>query len=299
MSILVLGTVAYDSIKTPAGERPRLLGGSAVHFSMSARLFTEVHVVANVGDDFAAKDERFLRSKGINVDSLKREKGATFHWSGEYVKDMNAAQTRATELGVLATFNPTLTPAQQRARFVFLANVDPEIQLALLKRISAPKLVGLDSMNFWIHSKREALRAVLERVDVYVANDQEARDLSEESNLLKAAEALRSMGPRIVVIKKGEHGCLVHTDSFVFALPAFPVSRVIDPTGAGDTFAGGCMGYLAKAGTASREQLKKAVAYGTVCASFNVEEFGVGRTCRLSMPQVHARMQRFRRAMSW
>ncbi len=299
MSILLLGTVAYDTVKTPSGEHARLLGGSAVHFSMAARLFTQVEIVANVGEDFALRDERFLKAKGIGLDSLAREQGATFHWSGEYCGDMNAATTRDTQLGVLATFHPRLTSRQKQSSVVFLANVDPVLQDELLAQMRTPRLVGLDSMNFWIHSKRDALLKVLRKADLYVANDQEARDLTGETNLLKAAAALRSYGPRIVVIKKGEHGSLLVTDGLVCVMPAYPVEKVVDPTGAGDTFAGGFMGYLAKAGSLSRQHLKAAVAYGTVCASFNVEDFGVGKSSRLTMPQVKRRLARFRAGLQW
>lgn len=295
MSILVLGTVALDTIKTPAGTRKRILGGSASHFAMSARLFTQVHLAANIGDDFPAKYVTFLKRKGTNLISLIRAKGKTFHWSGEYVGDLNAAITRCTELGVLSVFDPQIAKFQRDIKYMFLANVDPDIQGRSIAMMKRPKFIGLDSMNFWIEHKRKELLKLLTRVDMYMANDAEARALSGENNLVKAAKRLRSFGPKMIVIKKGEHGVLFYCDRFLFSFPGFPVARVIDPTGAGDTFAGGLMGYLARAGTMNEAILRKAIAYATVMASFNVEAFGVDRTARLTMSQVERRLKMFKR----
>lgn len=294
MSIIVLGTVALDSVRTPHGERKRMLGGSAVHFSMSCRLFTEVHLVAVVGRDFPARHTRFLKDKGIVLDSLIRSEGTTFHWEGEYAGDLNCALTKKTELGVLASFSPVVSRAQSRIRNIFLANVDPAIQAGLLDCMSAPRLVGLDSMNYWIHNKRRELVALFPRVDIFVANEQEARDLSGENNLIKAARGLRRLGARMVLIKKGEHGVFFLCEDFVFSLPAFPTERVIDPTGAGDTFAGGFMGYLSARPRLSAVDIRKAIAYGTICASFNVERFGVERTCRLCRRDIEKRLMDFK-----
>jgi len=295
MSILVLGTVALDNIKTPFGVRRMILGGSAAHFAMSARLFTPVNLVAVVGEDFPEKYLHFLKEKGIILTSLIRKKGKTFQWSGEYRGDLNTALTLNTELGVLADFKPVISPQQSRIGYVFLANLDPDIQRHLLRCLRSPKLVGLDSMNYWIRHQRRALLRLLKMVDIYLANDQEARSLSGETNLLKAAQYLRSLGPGMVLIKKGEHGILYYSDSFKFCLPAYPADKVVDPTGAGDTFAGGFMGYLAKAANADPASIKKAIAYATVSASFNVEGFGTERTARFTIGDLDKRLRQFRK----
>jgi sugar/nucleoside kinase (ribokinase family) len=295
MSIIVLGTVALDSVTTPHGERMRMLGGSAVHFSMSCRLFTEVHLVAIVGNDFPASHVAFLKRKAIVLSSLVRSAGKTFHWTGEYHGDLNSAVTKKTELGVLMSFCPEVRPEQRGIKNIFLANVDPEIQARLLDCMRAPRLVGLDSMNYWIHTKRKQLLALFPRVDIYVANEQEARDLSGEHNLIKAAKGLRKLGARLVLIKKGEHGVLFYGDSLVFSLPAYPTDNVIDPTGAGDTFAGGFMGYLCKSKRLTSQDIRNAIAYGTICASFNVERFGVERTRALCIRDIEKRLGEFKK----
>ncbi len=290
MSILVLGTVALDNVRTPFGTRKRILGGSAVHFAMSARLFTKVNLAAVIGEDFPEKYVDFLKNKGIILTSLIRGRGKTFQWSGEYRGDLNSAISQGTELGVLANFKPVISPEQRKIRYVFLANVDPDIQRDFLRHLRSPKLVGLDSMNYWIRHRRPALLRLLKMVNIYVANDQEARSLSGETNLLKAAQYLHSLGPQMVLIKKGEHGVLFYSDRFGFCLPAYPTDKVVDPTGAGDTFAGGFMGYLAKAAKTDPVSIKKAIAYATVTASFNVEGFGVERTSRLTSRDLSQRL---------
>ena len=300
MSIIVLGTVALDSVKTPFGRRKELLGGSAAHFSMAARLFTKVNLVAIVGSDFGQKYISFLKSKRLNLSSLIVDKGKTFRWEGEYKGDLNSALTLNTELGVLSVFKPQISEAQRRIENIFLANVDPNIQEQLLRKMHSPKLIGLDSMNYWINTKRKELIKLLKRIDIYVANDQESRDLSGENNLIKAAKRLSSFGPKMVLIKKGEHGVLFYTASgFIFSLPAYPVDKVIDPTGAGDTFAGGFMGYLAKAGKINSLTIKKALAYGTVAASFNVEDFGLFRTSKLTRGDLERRLAKFKDCFSF
>lgn len=295
MSILVLGTVALDTVKTPFGKRKHLLGGSAAHFAMSARLFTKVNLVAIIGEDFPSRYIDFLRKKDIVLTSLIQEKGRTFKWEGEYRGDLNTALTLNTELGVLSCFRPVISREQRKIKYIFLANVDPDIQQCLLKNVHLPTLVGLDSMNYWIHHKRRALLRLLKKVNIYVANDQEARGLSGEVNLIKAAKALYSYGPSMVLIKKGEHGVIFYSDKFIFSIPAYPTDKVIDPTGAGDTFAGGFMGYLAKAKRIDSANIKKAIAYATVAASFNVEDFGLNRTARLTLEDLESRLSKFRR----
>ncbi|MCM8796143.1 MAG: PfkB family carbohydrate kinase [Candidatus Omnitrophica bacterium] len=297
MSIIVLGTVALDSVKTPYGKRVHMLGGSAVHFAMSARLFAPVNLVAIIGEDFPKKYIDFLHQKGLILTSLIKERGNTFKWEGEYEGDLNTALTLNTELGVLSIFHPQISPQQRKIKYIFLANLDPDIQRHLLQKMSSPKLVGLDSMNYWINHKRRALLRLLKEVDIYVANDQEARSLSGENNLLKAAKYLYNCGPKMVLIKKGEHGVLFFAPKFIFSLPAYPTDKVVDPTGAGDTFAGGFMGYLAKVNKINPITIKKAIAYGTVVASFNVEGFGIERTANLTLKDLRNRMKRFKKCI--
>jgi sugar/nucleoside kinase (ribokinase family) len=297
MSVLVLGTVALDSVKTPFGQRRHMLGGSAVHFSMVARLFTDVNLVAVIGEDFPVRYINFLHQKGINLASLIRLPGKTFKWEGRYEGDLNSAITLNTHLGVLADFRPLVQKKQRKIEYIFLANIDPQIQDHLLSTMHAPRLVALDSMNFWIRHKRKALLRLLKKVDMYVANDQEARDLSGQTNLVKAARRLASCGPKMVLIKKGEHGVLFYSRDFIFSLPAYPTEKVIDPTGAGDTFAGGLIGYLAKAKRLDASTIKKALAYGTVAASFNIEGFGVERTARLKIADLEKRLDSFKKTI--
>ena len=294
MSVIVLGTVALDTVKTPFGTRKHILGGSAVHFAMSARLFTRVSLVAIIGRDFPAKYIKFLRKKGLILTSLIIEKGKSFKWEGEYRGDLNTALTLNTEFGVLSAFKPKVSEEEKKIKHIFLANVDPDIQRHLLERMYSPHLVGLDSMNYWISNKRRSLLSLLKKVDIYVANDQEARALAQEHNLIKAAKHLRSLGPRMILIKKGEHGVLFYCDKFIFSLPAYPTDKVIDPTGAGDTFAGAFMGYLAKVNKINTASLKKAIIYGTIAASFNIEDFGLNKTANLSLHSLEERLNRFR-----
>jgi sugar/nucleoside kinase (ribokinase family) len=294
MAILVLGTAALDTVRTPSGVRKKMLGGSAVHFAMSARLFTQVHLVAVVGADFPPAYGRFLKRRGIILDSLLRAGGKTFHWAGEYEGDLNTAITRKTELGVLAAFCPVITSEQKSIKNVFLANVDPDIQKSLLERMDSPRLIALDSMNYWIQNKRRSLLRMLKRVTIYVANDQEARSLTGERNLLKAAQCLLRMGPAMVLIKKGEHGVIFCSKKHMFSLPAFPTKCVIDPTGAGDTFAGGFMGYLSRVNKLDDKAIKQALVYGTIAASFNVEAFGPDKTSLLTMKDLTRRLREYR-----
>lgn len=290
MSLLVLGTVALDNVKTPHGVGRDMLGGSAAHLAMSARLFTEVHLVAVIGKDFPQKHIQFLKRKGIDLSSLKVGDGKSFRWEGEYKKeDLGTALTLATELGVLIGFDPYVADHQRGIQNVFLANIDPDIQMGLLAMMKKPKLIGLDSMNLWIAHKKPSLLKLMKRVNLFVANDGEARALTGEDNLLKAAQCLRRLGPEMVIIKKGEHGVLFYSDKVKFSFPAYPIDEVKDPTGAGDTFAGGVMGYLTKVKKVNAQTLKSAVIYGTTIASFNVEGFGMEKTAVLTMAKVEQR----------
>jgi sugar/nucleoside kinase (ribokinase family) len=294
VSILVLGTVALDTVTTPSGKRSAILGGSAVHFSMAARLFDRVHMVAVVGDDFPARHIVFLRRKRLDVASLARVPGSTFRWEGEYRDDLNKAVTIETGLGVLAGFQPRITHAQRSIPYVFLANVDPDIQRGLSRQFMRPRLVGLDSMNYYITTKPDSLVRAIQNVDIFFANDQEARQLSGKQNLYAAARWLSARGPRIIVIKKGEHGVFLFSRKFCAALPGYPVERVVDPTGAGDSFAGGFMGFMARSGRFDAAALRAALASATVIASFNVEGFGVEKTSNLTMRMVGARLKKYR-----
>lgn len=269
-----------------------------MHFAMSCRLFTEVNLVAIIGADFPQKYVDFLRQKGIILTSLIMSQGKTFKWKGEYTGDLNTALTLSTELGVLSSFKPCICEEQEKIKYIFLANLDPDIQRHLLLHMGTPRLVALDSMNYWIQNKRKSLLRLLKEVDIYVANDQEARSLTGEVNLIKAAKALRLLGPKMVLIKKGEHGVLFYSDKFIFSLPAYPTDKVIDPTGAGDTFAGGFMGYLSKAKKINEASLKNALISGTVAASFNVEDFGLDRTSRLSIKELRERIAKFKKCVS-
>lgn len=298
MSILVLGTVALDTVKTPFGFKKQLLGGSAAHFAIVARLFTKVNLVAIVGKDFPLKYVDFLQKKGIDLSSLIRSDGPTFKWSGEYKGDLNTALTLNTELGVLSNFRPHVSEKQKNIKYIFLANVDPDLQRHLLAHMRSPRLVGLDSMNYWIKHKRRSLLRLIKDVDIYVANDQEARQLSGESNLIKAAKRLSSLGPKMVLIKKGEHGVLLYSSRFILSIPAYPTDRVVDPTGAGDSFAGGFMGYLAMAGKINPVNIKKAITYGTIAASFNVEGFGLTKTALMNRGDLEKRITEFKKCIS-
>jgi len=293
MSLITLGTVALDNIKTDSGMKRELMGGSAAHFAMSASLFTKVHLVSVVGEDFPSRHIQLLRRKGVDLSSVIECDGKTFQWNGEYKKgDYNTAITLSTELGVLTSYEPQVTYDQRSIPNVFLANFDPNVQMKFLKLMRNPKFVGLDSMNLWISNMRTAVLKLMKKTNMFVLNDGEAVQLSGESNLIKAAKRLRKMGPELIVIKKGEHGVLFYCDRFMFAFPAYPVEHVVDPTGAGDTFAGGLMGYLSKVNKVNETTLRKAVIYATTLASFNVEGFGVAKTAPLTMAQVNARMKK-------
>lgn len=299
MSLIAVGTVALDNIKTGSGYKKDLLGGSVSHFSMSARLFTKVHLVGIIGQDFPQRHLTFLRKKGVDLTSVISRKGKSFRWRGKYNKgDYSNAITLATELGVLLNYEPQVASHQRHLEHVFLANIDPDVQLAMLKLMHGPKFVGLDSMNLWIANKKNSLRKLMRQVDLFVANEGEASSLSGESNLIKAAKALRKMGPKLIVVKKGEHGVIFYSDKFMFSFPAYPVEHVVDPTGAGDTFAGGLMGYLTKTKKVNEANLKKAVLYATALASYNVEGFGMAKTAPLTLSKVNKRVNQLKKFVS-
>jgi sugar/nucleoside kinase (ribokinase family) len=288
--------VAFDAVETPFGKRERMLGGSATHFSLSASFFTDVRVVGVVGGDFGDEEMKVFRERRINTDDLERvEDGKTFFWSGLYEFDLNTAKTLDTQLNVFADFRPKLSDESKRARMAFLGNIQPDLQSEVREQLRDAELVALDTMNFWITSVPEQVEAAIRRVDVVIINDAEARQLSKEPNLIKAARKILSWGPRALVVKRGEFGAAMFTKDSYFAIPAYPLESVFDPTGAGDTFAGGFMGYLASRESVDDETLRRAIIFGSVMASFNVEEFGTERVRRLTHEEVNQRFRDFKR----
>jgi len=299
MSIVVVGTVAFDTVETPFGRGENVLGGSATYFSTSASFFTDVSLVAVVGEDFPEEHVRFLQSRDINTEGLQRIPGKTFHWSGKYGYDLNEAQTLDTQLNVLMEFRPNLPESYRDADYLFLANIDPDLQMEVLEQVRAPKLVACDTMNFWISSKPGSLKKVLQKVDIVVINEGEARQFTGEANLVKAARSIIALGCKRLVVKRGEYGVLMFTADSVFAAPAFPLEEVFDPTGAGDTFAGGFMGYLANTGDLSEEGIRQAIVFGSVMASFNVEDFSLDRMKRLDYHEIETRYRSFKSLTSF
>jgi sugar/nucleoside kinase (ribokinase family) len=295
MSLLVVGSVAFDSIRTPHGEANEILGGSATFFSVAASWFGPVRVVAVVGEDFRDHHLEVFRNRSIETSGLERASGRTFRWRGEYVQDMNEARTLETQLNVFEHFSPKIPPAHAESELVFLGNIHPSLQLHVRRQLPQAKLVACDSMNFWIEKTAEELRQTLREVDMLVINEGEARMLSGRQNLRKAASAIQAMGPKIVVIKRGEHGVALFNDGSVFSAPAFMLEDYKDPTGAGDTFAGGMMGHLARSRDFSEANLRRAVVYGSVMASFAVEEFGLSRLLNLTHGEIDCRVQEFAR----
>jgi sugar/nucleoside kinase (ribokinase family) len=293
--ILTVGSVAFDSIKTPFGERSRVVGGAATFFSVAASFFTDVRLVAVVGEDFADEQMQVFGGRRIDLTGLQRVPGETFRWKGEYNSDLNSRETIYTHLNVFDQFRPVLPENYRPTPFVFLANIHPALQLEVLDQVQAPRFVAADTMNFWIDSTPDDLRAVLARVDALVINDEEARQLSGEANLVKAARVIRHMGPPLLIIKRGEYGVLMTRAEELFAVPAMPLEDVSDPTGAGDTFAGGFMGYLASAGEITDAAVSRAIIAGSAMASFAVEDFGLDRLLSLTQDEVRCRFDAFKR----
>ncbi len=293
MSVLVVGTVAFDSIETPSGSAERILGGSASYFALGASYFAPVRVVGVIGQDFPQDHLDLFTQRGIDIEGITREKGDTFHWRGRYHEDINQRDTIELHLNVLAGFKPNLPESYRDAEYVFLGNIDPVIQMEVVEQIRHMKLLVCDTMDYWIRESNEALKTVLQRIEMLVLNDSEARLLSGYDNIVKAARAILRMGPKMVLIKRGEYGVLQFSNSSVFATPAYPLEEVFDPTGAGDSFAGGLMGQLARSGDVSQGGLRRAIVYGSVVASFTVEDFGVKRLTDVSLPEIEDRYQRF------
>lgn len=291
----VVGSVAIDSISTPFGARERSLGGAALHFSVSASFFTDVSVVGVIGDDFTGEDEVVFHERNINIENLQRISGGkTFRWVGEYGFDLNTARTVDTQLNVFADFNPELSESAKRSPFLFLANIQPTLQRQVREQVDA-RFVAMDTMNYWITSTKDELIETIKVVDCIVINDAEARQLTDEPNIHKAAKKIMDYGLRAVVIKRGEYGATLFTKDSYFSTPAYPLESVFDPTGAGDTFAGGFMGYLASQKEITDETMRRAMVYGSVMASFNVEKFGTERVDALDYPEINQRFRDFKR----
>ena len=295
MSLLIVGSLAFDDIETPFGRSDNTLGGSSTYIALSASYFTEpVRMVGVVGSDFGDEHFGLLHSKEIDTTGIQKvETGKTFRWAGRYHYDMNTRDTLDTQLNVFADFDPHIPQKYRDSKFVCLGNIDPELQVKVLDQIEKPDLVICDTMNFWIEGKPEELKKVLERVDVFIVNDSEARLLSGDPNLVRSARIIRAMGPKTLIIKKGEHGALLFTDNGIFSAPAFPLESIFDPTGAGDTFAGGFIGHLSRCGEINDAEMRKAVLYGSAMASFCVEQFGTERFSNLDLLEIEDRYQSF------
>lgn len=294
MSLLVVGSVAYDALESPYGKVDRTLGGAATYFSIAASFFTHVNLVAIVGEDFHPKDEAIFHKRSIDIEGLERAAGKCFFWAGRYSENLNERVTLATELNVFADFKPRLPEKYRNSKFVFLANIAPTLQHDVLKQVNGtPKLVAMDTMNYWIEGSNTDLRETLKHVDVLMINDSETRQLSSEYNLLRAAKHIFKMGPSALIVKRGEYGAMMVDKKGVFCIPGFPLEEPHDPTGAGDSFAGGFMGYLAGAGSTTDASLRRAMVYGSVLGSFAVERFGLDRLLKLKKPEIHARARHF------
>ena len=299
MPVLVVGSVALDSVETPFGKADNVLGGSATYFSASASLLSSVQLVGVVGSDYPVEQLEPLCARGVDLAGLERADGESFRWRGRYRHDLNSAETLETRLGVFSHFRPKIPQQFRQAPFVFLGNIDPRLQLEVLGQVERPRLVACDTMNFWIESRRADLLDLLRHVDLLTLNDAEARQLTEEVNLVKAARWIMAHGPRYVIIKKGEHGAFMFTASSVFYAPAYPLEDVFDPTGAGDSFAGGFIGYLARSGDISEANLRRAVVYGSAMGSFAVERFSIERFLEITAQDIAARVSEFRRLVSF
>lgn len=294
MSLLVVGSVALDSIETPFGIADDVLGGSANFFSAAASLLAPVQLVGVVGSDYPVEDLKFLADRGVDLSGLEQVEGESFRWAGAYSFDLNSRVTKETRLGVFANFKPRIPEKFRDAKWVFLGNIDPELQLDVLEQVNAPMLVACDTMNYWINGKRDALLQLLKRVDLLLINDTEARELSGDFNLLRAARWIHRQGPSMVVVKKGEHGAILYTHDYTFFAPGYPLEEVFDPTGAGDAFAGGFMGYVARAGSIEPSDMRRAMVYGSTLGSFAVEKFGLDRLRDLTQDEIQERVANFR-----
>ncbi len=297
INLLVVGTIAYDSIETPFGKVENVLGGSALHFTNAASFFADVGIVATVGKDFDLTGIGFLKERNVDIRGITVEKGKTFRWEGRYGYDLNQAITLKTELNVIDKFKPRIPEDYLRADFIFLANIDPELQAYIIQQIDKKAIIVLDTMNFWIENKFSALMDVIKKVDIVVVNESELREITKEYSLVKGAKKIMELGPSFVIVKRGEYGVFMAERDGLFLTPAYPLEEVFDPTGAGDTFAGGFMGYLANVGEVNSETIKQAIVMGSVMASFNVEDFGIERIKRLKYDEIRNRYTSFKRCL--
>lgn len=293
MSVLVVGTVAFDSIETPYGSAERILGGSASYFAMAAIFFSPVRIVGVVGEDFPKEYLDILSKSGVDLEGLNREKGKTFHWRGRYHEDFNVRDTVELHLNVLSGYVPRLPESYKDSEYVFLGNIDPVMQMEVIRQLRSSRLIACDTMDHWIQGSSEELKKVFGKIEILAINDSEARLLSGERNVIRAARSILKMGPKVLLVKRGEYGVLQFSDSSLFVTPAFPLEEVFDPTGAGDSFAGAFMGYLARTRDQSQMGLRRAIVYGNVVASFTVEDFGLKRIASLTMDEIERRFQRF------
>ena len=299
MSVLVVGSVALDSVETPFGKAENDLGGSANFFAASASHLTKVSVVGVVGSDYPMEKLEPLKKRGVDFSGLERAEGSSFRWRGRYRHDLNSAETLETHLGVFSHFSPKIPEKLRSSPYLFLANIDPRLQLDVLNQVVKPKLVACDTMNFWIQSRRPDVLKLLDHVDMVTLNDAEARQLTEKANLVQAAQWIMARGPRHVIIKKGEHGAFMFNEKSIFFAPAFPLESVFDPTGAGDAFAGGFIGYLAATGDLSEANMRRAVIYGSVMGSFAVEKFSIERLMTVTRAEIDQRMREMRRLVAF
>ena len=300
MSLLVVGSVAFDAIETPFGRVDRTVGGAATYFAIAASHFTKVNLVGIVGEDFSSEHESVFHGRAVDLAGLERAPGKTFFWAGKYHDNLNDRTTLTTDLNVFANFQPRLPEAFRSSKFIFLANIDPTLQRSVLKQVTGrPKLVALDTMNYWIERTPDELRETLRHTDLLMINDSETRQLSNEHNLLRAARHIFKLGPSTLVIKRGEHGAMMVHDKWVFSVPSFPLEEVHDPTGAGDSFAGGFMGYLTSAGRINADTLRRAMVYGSVLGSFTVEKFGLKRLLTLKRSEITNRVRHFHKLTSF
>jgi len=299
VDVVISGTVALDSIKTPFGEVKEVLGGSAIYSSVAAREFAKTGIISVVGKDFPKKYLAFLNSMGVDTAGIDVQKGDTFRWSGFYEYDMNQAHTLDTKLNVLATFDPKVPEAYRQSKYLFLANTDPEVQMKVYRQMKKPRFVMMDTMNFWIDNKKEALTKMIEKVDAVVLNDAEARQYWDSPNLVNAGRSFLDLGPKAVIIKKGEHGALMFTDGACFSAPAYPLEKLVDPTGAGDSFAGGFIGWLARTEDTSPRNMRKAIIFGSAIASYNAEDFSLNKLKKITRDDIFNRYMMFQDIVSF
>lgn len=299
MSILVVGSIALDTVETPFGKVSETVGGSAVYFSLAARFFSKVNVVGVVGSDFPKSILNQLEKRGINTSGVVIKKGRTFRWKGRYDFDLNTAHTLETHLNVFSDFKPKIPAGYSSSEYVFLGNIHPELQLNVLKSVNSPKLIACDTMNYWIEKENKKLRKVLKNIDILIINEAEARELAGEPNTIRSARRILKMGPRYLIIKRGEYGAMLFSDNNIFILPAFPLEQLADPTGAGDSFAGGFLGYIANCSDATEDTMRQAIVAGSVLASFTVEDFGIKRLLELDAKEINKRLKFFKNLVNF